>query len=221
MKTWLSILALAILGACATPKPYNYEMLQQKKPVSILVLPPTNRAPDLRGTYSVLSTLSAPIGERGYYVFPVEIVDKFMKDNGLPSADEMHQVSLKKLDEVFGPDAVLYVQITDYGTDFKLLDSVTKVKFTAKLVHTKTGTLLWNGNAVMSQTASQRSGNNNAGLLGMIVNAAVAQAVDTSVDYAHQLAQGAGYQLLWNNMLGLPYGPLHPKFAGYQPVQGP
>ncbi len=216
MNRWIIALAILTLGACATPTPYNYEALQQKKPKSILVLPPTNQSADIRGSYSVLATLSQPLGERGYYVFPVEIVDKFMKDNGLPNPDEMHQVSLKKLDEIFGADAVLYVKITQYGTDFKLVDSLTSVKFTARLVHTKTGTLLWDGEAVLSQSASQRSGNANAGLMGMIISAAVAQAVDTSTDYAHNLARVAGYNLAWNHIRGLPVGPLNPKFKDYQ-----
>jgi len=36
-------------------------------------------------------------------VFPVAVVDQFMKDNGLPTANEMQQAPLAKVAEITGP----------------------------------------------------------------------------------------------------------------------
>ena len=44
---------------------------------------PLNASPDVKATYSYLSTVTRPLAERGYYVFPVAVVDQVLKDNGL------------------------------------------------------------------------------------------------------------------------------------------
>ena len=72
---------LLFLSGCATS--YNYTNFRKHKPRSILVLPPLNNANDIRGTYSYLSTVSMPVAEKGFYVFPVTIVDQMMKENGV------------------------------------------------------------------------------------------------------------------------------------------
>lgn len=46
--------------------------LQQAAPRSILVLPPMNSSVDVNAPYSYLSTISTPLAEKGYYVFPVQ-----------------------------------------------------------------------------------------------------------------------------------------------------
>ena len=35
---------------------------------------------DVRATYSYLSTVTMPLAEKGFYVFPVALVDQMMKD---------------------------------------------------------------------------------------------------------------------------------------------
>ena len=40
-------------------------------------------------------------------MFPVEEVDHFFKENGMPTAGEMHQAPLNRIREVTGADAVL------------------------------------------------------------------------------------------------------------------
>ena len=69
--------------------------------------------------------MSRPLVEAGYYVFPVAVVDAFMKENGLPTAGEMHGVSLAKLREVLGADAVLYAVIENWGQKYRVISSDT------------------------------------------------------------------------------------------------
>lgn len=71
------------------------------------VLPPLNQDTDIKDTYDCLSTVTRPLAEMGYYVHPVAVVDQFMKENGLPTAGEMHQVPLDKIRDIIGADAVL------------------------------------------------------------------------------------------------------------------
>src|SRR5215211_6924656 len=94
-------LALIVAG-CATTPPCDYTNFRQHRPRSILVLPPLNQSTAVEGTYGYLSAVTMPLAELGYYVFPVAVVDQFLKENGMPTAGEMHQVPLKKVSEIIG-----------------------------------------------------------------------------------------------------------------------
>lgn len=170
-----------LLVSCVTP--YNYEKFRAAKPRSILILPPINHSTDIRGTYSYLSTVTMPVAEKGYYVYPVAMIDYMMKENGLPSANEMHQASLKKIREIINPDTVLYLTLEQYGTTFVLLSSETTVTVSGKLVSTRSGEVIWEGRS----TASQPSSSGGGGLAGMLINAVVSQAVNSTTDYAHKI----------------------------------
>ena len=118
---------LAFVG-CATRQPYDYTNYRQHPPRSILVLPPLNESVDVQATYGYLSTVTLPLAELGYYVFPVQVVDQFLKENGMPTAGEMHQVPLSKVSEIIGADAVLYVTIQQYGSKYQVINSATLVR---------------------------------------------------------------------------------------------
>ncbi len=205
LQKLLSCLLILILVGCATPK--NYDNFRAAQIRSILVLPPKNQSTDIRGTYSFLSTVTSPIAEKGFYVFPVAVVDQMMKDNGLPSANEMHQASLKKIKEILNPDAVLYITLEKYGSKFVVIQSQTSVVASAKLVSTTTGEVLWEG-SVSKVIASSDSG---GGLGGMLVNAMLSQAINTTVDQAHQISVIASQELFMTEGQGLINGPYKPE----------
>ena len=194
---------LLFLSGCATP--YNYTNFRKHKPRSILVLPPLNNANDIRGTYSYLSTVSMPVAEKGFYVFPVTIVDQMMKENGVTTPHDMHQISLNKFSEIIGPDAILYLTLEQYGTKFVVVSSQTQVTVKGKLVDARTGTLLWEGRA----TATDASNSNNG--LASIISAVIVQAVNSTVDHAREVSQIANQNLFFTESQGLLNGPYHPK----------
>lgn len=192
------------LAGCAS-KPYDYTNFRAHPPRSIVVLPPLNQSTDVKGTYGYLTTVTRPLAEMGYYVFPVAEVDQFMKENGLPTAGEMHQVSLDKIRDVLGADAVLYVTLKQYGSKYEVLSSVTTVSADAKLVDVKTGLMLWNGTVTVQQASS--SGN----LIADLIVAAVDQIINSATDPAHGLSSMANFKLLTTKNHGLLYGPYFPK----------
>lgn len=196
-----------LLGGCQTTKPYDYTNFRAHPPRSILVIPPLNASTALEGTYSYLSTVSRPIAERGYYIFPVAVVDQFLKENGLPTAGEMNQVSASKVGEITGADAVMYFELKQYGSKFVLLSSVTTVEVLAKLVDTRTGTLLWQGRGF-----AQQSGSGSGNLLAEIIAAAITQAINKKKDAAHNVSRLANNTLFLPESTGLPYGPYSPKY---------
>src|SRR5882757_2593541 len=186
-----ALIALFALTGCVTRKPCDYTNFRAHPPRSIVVLPPLNQSTDTRGTYSYLSTVSRPLAEMGYYVFPVAEVDELMKENGLPTAGEMHQVSLNKIGEIIGADSVLYVTLKQYGSKYQVISSTTTVSADGKLVDVKTGLTLWEGSAKVQQG----SGDSGGGLIGALITAAVTQVVNSATDPAHNVSSMANYQL--------------------------
>lgn len=202
----------ALLGACAStsgPKEDPYALFRQFMPESILVLPAVNESVDVGASYSWLTTATQPIAEQGFYVFPVAVVDEFMKENGLPNPEDMHAAPLNKFGEIFGADAVMYVTIEEFGQKFELVQSVTKVWARAELVHVETGQLLWRDRVQFSEANSSSSG---GGLVGLLVNAAVAQVGNSLTDAAHDASRIANVRLFQTRGKGLLFGPDHPGF---------
>jgi len=197
---------LALTG-CVTNKPYDYTNFRAHPPRSILVLPPINQSTDVRGTYSYLSTVTRPLAEMGYYVFPVTEVDALMKENGLPTAGEMRGVSLDKIGEIIGADSVLYVTLKKYGSKYEIITSVTTVAADAKLVDVKTGLTLWEGSTIVQQS----SGDSGGSIIGALITAAVTQIVNSATDPAHDASSMANFQLFTPKDHGLLYGPYFPE----------
>lgn len=209
MKLAACLLPALLFVGCATHQvqPYDYTAFKASKPKSIVVLPPLNNSPEVNATYGMLSQMSYPLAEAGYYVLPVAAVDETFKQNGLTNAADIHAVDRQKLREIFGADAGLYVTITKYGSVYTVLNSEVVVSAEAKLVDLKTGALLWEGKASAS-SAEQNNNNNGGGLIGALVAAAVKQIINSTTDASYPVAGVASNRLLsagWAR--GIMYGP--------------
>lgn len=204
---------LILTGCSAGKKQVNdYSAFRESKPRSILVLPPQNESPDVKASDSFLSTVTLPLAESGYYVFPVAVVSETFKQNGMTSPNDISAVPLKKLHDIFGADAVMYITVKQYGTSYQVLNSDTRVTATARLVDARSGKQLWNGGA----TASTNEGNNSnsGGLLGMLITAAITQVAHTATEKAHEIAEVTSIRMLSAGKDGdLLYGPRSPKYG--------
>lgn len=201
----LAALVGLLAAGCQTVKPKDYTEFRKSRPTSVLVLPPVNATTDVRATYSLYTTISRPVAELGYYVFPIGVVDQYMKENGLTMPADMQQVPVPKLREVFGADAALYITIDEYGSKYQVISSNVYVKAHAKLVDLRTGLVLWE-NSALAQYGGQ----------GGLVEALVTQVVNKLTDQAHAVAAMAS-QILVNPQnppgQGLLKGPRHPEYA--------
>ena len=126
----LLAIGVALLAGCATKPGYDYTAFRESRPKSILVLPPLNDSPDVNATYSMYAQTTLPLAESGYYVLPVAVVGETFKQNGLTNAADIHGVDAKKLNEIFGADAGLYITVKEYGTSYMLISSQTVVTAT-------------------------------------------------------------------------------------------
>ena len=210
MRAAVAALAATVtLAACGTVPPPDYADYRAHLPRSILVLAPLNETTDVTAPYDFLSTITVPLAEAGYYVFPVAVVDAFMKENGLPTAGEMQSVSLAKIHEVLGADAVLYVTIEEWGQKYHIISSDTVVKARARLVDVGTGDTLWQRALFLQQSSA--AGQTDP--IGMLLAALLTQVIGSATDPAHDLAATANANMVFDAQHGLLLGPRHPRAA--------
>ena len=207
----LLAVGVLMLAGCATQPGYDYSAFRESRPRSILVLPPLNDSPDVNATYSMYAQTTLPLAESGYYVLPVTLVDEAFRQNGLTAPADIQQVPLKKLREIFGADAALYIKVTHYGTKYMIISSETRVSAEGKLVDLRSGATLWEGRA----TASSAEGDNNSGggALGLLLKAVITQIADTLSNRGHPIAGITADRLLSaGRPNGILYGPRSPKY---------
>ncbi|MGP2408038.1 DUF799 domain-containing protein [Yersinia sp. 2545 StPb PI] len=214
MKSIFAICAVMItllLTGCAKPVQQDYSAFKQSKPKSILVLLPQNQSPEVSASHGMLSQVTYPLSEAGYYVLPVAVVEETFKQNGMTNAGDISAASPAKLHKIFGADAVLYITVVQYGTSYQVITSDTRVTANAKLVDLRNGKLLWSGSA----TASSNEGDNSsAGVIGMLVQAAVTQISNTLTDRSHDIAGVTSTRMLTaGTPNGILYGPRSPNYG--------
>ncbi|MEO0510010.1 MAG: GNA1162 family protein [Verrucomicrobiota bacterium] len=205
----LGLSAIAFTGCVTTPLPKDYTQFRQHQPKSILVLPPLNNSIEENASYSYLSTVTQPLAEQGYYVYPVAVTDAFLKENGMPTPGEMHQISLDKIEEVIGADAVLYIVVENYGSKYQIVDSSTTVSAQASLVDVDTGIELWSRRVTTVQSSSAGSG----GIAEMLLAAAISQVINSSLDAAHGVSRTNNQRMFTEAGQGLLIGPRHAEFG--------
>ncbi|MEM6671823.1 MAG: GNA1162 family protein [Planctomycetota bacterium] len=208
MRSALCAAALALLAACESPGVEIREEFIQSAPRSILVLPPLNESIEPIATYGALASTTFPLAENGFYVFPVAVVDGMLRENGLPTPFEMHQVSLEKLREVFDCDAVLYLTVSQWGTQYIVVDSQTQVAIRGELVDAVTGATLWVGQDQVTTSSNSGGGDIITMLVGSVINQIATSVEDPSKAVAAQVNN----ELLRGPKRGWPYGPYHPEY---------
>lgn len=205
----LTVLTAAVLLSACQSTPYDYTELMRSAPRSILVIPPVNNSIEVEAPYIFLSTISRPLAEKGYYVYPVAVIDTFLKENGLPTPDEMNTIPLDKIRQYIGADAVLYVTIEQWGQKYQIVTSKTVVQVRMRLVDTRTGIQLWDASA-----HAERGSDSNQGLAGALLSALVEQVAGSLTDRTPDVARIANNMAInkpGSGLLNGPYIPLNEK----------
>lgn len=208
LSLWLGMILAALLAGCSSyvtkeefaPKMYT------EHPLSILVLPPINKstAADAKEYYS--TTVVEPLTNSGYYVFPMQVVDDILQQEGLYDTETMLNVPTQKFREFFGADAVLYVTIQEWNSKYFVTSGSVTVKAACELRSTTTGDVLWFYDGEVTANTTGDSGG-AGGLAGFLVQA-VSTAVKTAMQGYVPLAREAS-EKIFNAM---PYGKYHKDF---------
>jgi hypothetical protein len=215
LKMLPALAVAALLAACAGPAKQNvdYTALRAAKPHAIVILPPLNETADVNATNGMLSQMTQPLAESGYYVLPVAEVAETFKQNGLTTPADIQDVPPAKLRQIFGADAALYTKVTQYGSVYQVVDANTNVTASAKLVSLVNGDVLWQGSASAN---GKELGNYGVGggLIVSLVQAAVKQVAHTLSDESWKVAGLTSRKLLSAGQPnGLLYGPRSPKYG--------
>ncbi|HEU5359892.1 MAG TPA: GNA1162 family protein [Candidatus Deferrimicrobiaceae bacterium] len=208
----VAVFASALFSGCAATVPKkDYSAFKAADPHSILIVPVVNRSVDVNAPDYFLSTLSIPVAERGYYVFPVDLVKHLLELDGLADADLVHNADPLKLCSLFGTDSVLYVCIERWDAKYMVFTTQVTVEFDYQLKDCKTGGVIWaeRKGMVYSPQQSQSSGNPLADLVAMAISAAITKGMPNYMPLAHQVN---GQVFASPKSGGLPAGPYLPDY---------
>jgi hypothetical protein len=205
----------AVAPACVQPHVKDYTRFMASQPRSILVVPVVNKSVDVTAPDYFLSTVSIPLAERGYYVFPVNLVKRTLEDDGLADASLVHDADPARLAALFGADAVLYIAIERWDSKYMLISTQVTVEFVYTLKDGKTADTLWSERRRMVYTSD---GGGQGGLLAAVIAAAVAKAAPNYMPLARQANAAA----LAFPGAGFPAGPYRPEYhQDWQPPPAP
>ncbi len=201
----LSAFLVAGMGGCATKQPVEKDMsaFRAAGPRSILVVPAVNKSLDVDAPNYMLSALSLPLAEKGYYVFPVNTTKVVLQQEGFYEGDQIRQQPTQSLASLFGADSVLYVTINRWDAQYAVLATTVTVEFDYRLVY-KDGTEIWS--AQQRLTYSPQNTNTGSPLANLVV-AVIAAAVTRAAPNYMPLTKQANNQVLLVGPNALPDGP--------------
>lgn len=196
------VMATLFMSGCAvnrSPKSELYPKMYQEMPKTVLVLPAINQTTAADAPHLFTSTIAQPLADAGFYVLSTEVTNKFLQNEGLTSGEQLKTVPVQKFGQTFGADAVLYVTIDKWDTNYYVIGGNVTVGISYLLKSTKTGAELW---SYADETKMDTSGDSNGGgLLGAIISTAIKTSTQDYVPLARRV----------NNIAlnGIPYGEYH------------
>lgn len=204
MKALVFALAVLLTG-CATHQQAKTDLsaFNAAKPRSILVVPAANKSLDVDAPNYLLTTLTVPLAEKGYYVFPVHTAKTVLEQEGFFDGDQVQKQPPEMLAQLFGADAVLFVTINRWDAQYAVLATTVTVDFDYRLVY-KDGTEIWKANKKMQYSPQQQ---NTGSALGNLIASAITAAMERAKPNYLPLAQSANVQVLAAGPTAIPDGP--------------
>ena len=204
MKRILFVLLAVFLTGCQAPKYITKEKafpkVYNEKPASILVVPAINNttAADAINLYS--TTVAYPLAEAGYYVLSVPYTQKFLAREGIADGAQAAQVPLDKYKQLFGTDAVLFVTLKQWDTNYSVVAGNVTVSAKVDMYSTQTEEKIWSYDSTIVYNTS---GNTGGGLLADLI----ATAIQTAVQDYVPVARTVNSQIVHT----MPVGKYHPR----------
>lgn len=204
----LTLLLAAYLSACVSTPKKDFTQFRAEDPRSILVLPVVNSTVNIDAPDYFLSTISRPVADRGFYVFPIHLTKRVLEDDGLSDANLVHEADPTRLGEIFGADAILYITINRWDARYVVLNTTVTVGFTYVLKSGYTGETLWTETSVFKYS----SGSGSGGLGGLLADAISAAITKGAPNYI-PLAQQANVLAVAKPRSGFPAGPYREEYG--------
>jgi hypothetical protein len=179
------VIGLAGCQSTQITKGEAFPKMYTEKPISILVVPAVNltTAADAAALYA--TTIAKPLAESGYYVFSIPFTEKFLQREGIVDGDQVSNIPLEKFKTMFGADAVLFVTLNSWDTNYYVTGGNVTVGAKFSLKSTTSNQILWQYDDVVVHNTSGNSGN----ILADIIATAISTAIVDYVPIAHVVNQ--------------------------------
>ena len=206
-KLLVPVLCL-LISSCANiekiSKQEAFPDIYKQPPKSLLIVPLINNttAADAPGLY--YTTLKKPLAELGYYVLPIQYTQQVLKEQGIINGDIAKKVPLIRYKEIFGADAVLFITVNAWDTNYAVVASTMVVSSKISLYSTESSSILWENN----KTVSYQIGGQSSSPIALLVDIAVTAIKTAAMDYV-PIANEVNRQALNT----LPKGSYNPKFG--------
>ncbi len=205
------IMALFLVGCETIPSEDPLKAFHQTRPHSILIVPAANNSVDVMAGTSVLTTLPKILGEKGYYVFPVNTVKTLLEYEGFDDAQQIHDTPTQSLAELFHADSILYVTIHNWTSEYILVSTTTIVDLEYVLTD-REGNVIFSDRRQASYTPESES---SGDLLSNIIASAITAAIERAAPNYLPLTREANSSVFLNSHTPLPPGPYHPNYENY------
>ncbi|WP_245792331.1 DUF799 domain-containing protein [Teredinibacter waterburyi] len=184
---------------------------EQLRPASILVVPVVNKSVDVEAPTYLLTTLPMVLGNKGYYVFPINTVKTILDHEGFYEPAEIHAQPPESLAAMFGADCILYVTINEWTSQYILLSTTTIVDFSYRIV-SKDGHEFWRARKQLTYSP-QNSDTGNG--LGNLISAAISAAMERAKPNYLPLTRQANSEVFLLNRTAIPPGPYATNYQEY------
>ncbi|HCY17098.1 MAG: hypothetical protein A2Z93_00485 [Curvibacter sp. GWA2_64_110] len=201
----MACMALLMVGCANQIKDKkDFTNFNAAAPRSILVVPSVNKSLDVDAPNYLLTTLTIPLAEKGYYVFPVHTVKTVLEQEGFYEGERIHAQPPEALAKIFGADAVLYVTINRWDAKYAILTTVVTVEFDYKIV-SKNGVDIWEAKKTMQY--SPDNSNQQGHPLAILIASAISAATTRAAPNYMPLTKQANYQVFMMGPDAIPNGP--------------
>ena len=184
----LGLCSAMLLAGCASgPRQFAFDEPELR---SILVVPVINETNSVEVDTLMHATATTPLANMGYYAFPVDTVKFVLESESLYEPERVRELGPVKLAEMFHADSVLFIKVTYWDAQYIVLNTKTKVTAEYELFKAD-GTSLWKDTVTFVKDSSSQ----NASLIGLMVDAAVA-AINRAAPDFRPLAKSANVYAL-------------------------
>lgn len=184
----LGLCSAMLLAGCASgPRQFAFDEPELR---SILVVPVINETNSVEADTLMHATATTPLANMGYYAFPVDTVKFVLESESLYEPERVRELGPVKLAEMFHADSVLFIKVTYWDAQYIVLNTKTKVTAEYELFKAD-GTSLWKDTVTFVKDSSSQ----NASLIGLMVDAAVA-AINRAAPDFRPLAKSANVYAL-------------------------
>jgi len=194
-----------VLFSVSSTKFEAYPNMYNNSPKSIIVLPPINYSTAADAKEYLACTITEPLAEAGYYVFPIDVTNEFLKSEGLYDTELISDDIILQFNKITGADAILIPELIYWDKNYYVLGGNVKVGVRYTLKSTYTAEVLWIYEGMLTVDTSSNQG--GGGGLGLLINLA-ATAIQTAQQDYFPIAQQANQKIFKN----IPYGAYHKKY---------